>query len=135
MFIDKFEILKDIIRNKKNYFNINNFVLDTKGSKSNISDYAIDYKQIEKHPYIINLLTYEKSIPEKKKNYGNKLDYEMNKYYFLKLYINKEEELLEITLNKSSTKKDIHLLFLKYLDKINFLNINDFLEYLFKVLQ
>lgn len=59
----------------------------------------------------------------------------MNKYYFLKLYINKEEELLEITLNKSSTKKDIHLLFLKYLDKINFLNINDFLEYLFKVLQ
>lgn len=78
--------------------------MDTKGSKSNISDYAIDYKQIEKHPYIINLLTYEKSIPEKK-NYGNKLDYEMNKYYFLKLYINKEEELLEITLNKSSTKK------------------------------
>lgn len=59
----------------------------------------------------------------------------MNKYYFLKLYINKEEELLEITLNKSSTKKDIHLLFLKYLDKINLLNINDFLEYLFKVLQ
>ena len=49
--------------------------------------------------------------------------------------INKEEELLEITLNKSSTKKDIHLLFLEYLDKINFLNINDFLEYLFKVLQ
>ena len=133
--MDKFERLKDIIRNKKNGFNINNFVLDTKGSKSNISDYAIDYKQIEKHPYIINLLTYEKSIPEKKKNYGNKLDYEMNKYYFLKLYINKEEELLEITLNKSSTKKDIHLLFLKYLDKINFLNINDFLEYLFKVLQ
>ncbi|CDE37982.1 unknown [Mycoplasma sp. CAG:472] len=133
--MDKFERLKDIIRNKKNDFNINNFVLDTKGSKSNISDYAIDYKQIEKHPYIINLLTYEKSIPEKKKNYGNKLDYEMNKYYFLKLYINKEEELLEITLNKSSTKKDIHLLFLKYLDKINFLNINDFLEYLFKVLQ
>lgn len=132
--MDKFERLKDIIRNKKNDFNINNFVLDTKGSKSNISDYAIDYKQIEKHPYIINLLTYEKSIPEKKKNYGNKLDYEMNKYYFLKLYINKEE-LLEITLNKSSTKKDIHLLFLKYLDKINFLNINDFLEYLFKVLQ
>ena len=43
--------------------------------------------------------------------------------------------LLEITLNKSSTKKDIHLLFLEYLDKINFLNINDFLEYLFKVLQ
>lgn len=133
--MDKFERLKDIIRNKKNDFNINNFVLDTKGSKSNISDYAIDYKQIEKHPYIINLLTYEKSIPEKKKNYGNKLDYEMNKYCFLKLYINKEEELLEITLNKSSTKKDIHLLFLKYLDKINFLNINDFLEYLFKVLQ
>ena len=133
--MDKFERLKDIIRNKKNDFNINNFVLDTKGSKSNISDYAIDYKQIEKHPYIINLLTYEKSIPEKKKNYGNKLDYEMNKYYFLKLYINKEEELLEITLNKSSTKKDIHLLFLKYLDKINFLNINDLLEYLFKVLQ
>lgn len=133
--MDKFERLKDIIRNKKNDFNINNFVLDTKGSKSNISDYAIDYKQIEKHPYIINLLTYEKSIPEKKKNYGNKLDYEMNKYYFLKLYINKEEELLEITLNKSSTKKDIHLLFLKYLDKINFLNINDSLEYLFKVLQ
>lgn len=133
--MDKFERLKDIIRNKKNDFNINNFVLDTKGSKSNISDYAIDYKQIEKHPYIINLLTYEKSIPEKKKNYRNKLDYEMNKYYFLKLYINKEEELLEITLNKSSTKKDIHLLFLKYLDKINFLNINDFLEYLFKVLQ
>lgn len=133
--MDKFERLKDIIRNKKNDFNINNFVFDTKGSKSNISDYAIDYKQIEKHPYIINLLTYEKSIPEKKKNYGNKLDYEMNKYYFLKLYINKEEELLEITLNKSSTKKDIHLLFLKYLDKINFLNINDFLEYLFKVLQ
>lgn len=133
--MDKFERLKDIIRNKKNDFNINNFILDTKGSKSNISDYAIDYKQIEKHPYIINLLTYEKSIPEKKKNYGNKLDYEMNKYYFLKLYINKEEELLEITLNKSSTKKDIHLLFLKYLDKINFLNINDFLEYLFKVLQ
>lgn len=133
--MDKFERLKDIIRNKKNDFNINNFVLDTKGSKSNISDYAIDYKQIEKHPYIINLLTYEKSIPEKKKIYGNKLDYEMNKYYFLKLYINKEEELLEITLNKSSTKKDIHLLFLKYLDKINFLNINDFLEYLFKVLQ
>lgn len=133
--MDKFERLKDIIRNKKNDFNINNFVLDTKGSKSNISDYAIDYKQIEKHPYIINLLTYEKSIPKKKKNYGNKLDYEMNKYYFLKLYINKEEELLEITLNKSSTKKDIHLLFLKYLDKINFLNINDFLEYLFKVLQ
>lgn len=133
--MDKFERLKDIIRNKKNDFNINNFVLDTKGSKSNISDYAIDYKQIEKHPYIINLLTYEKSIPEKKKNYGNKFDYEMNKYYFLKLYINKEEELLEITLNKSSTKKDIHLLFLKYLDKINFLNINDFLEYLFKVLQ
>lgn len=133
--MDKFERLKDIIRNKKNDFNINNFVLDTKGSKSNISDYAIDYKQIEKHPYIINLLTYEKSIPEKKKNYENKLDYEMNKYYFLKLYINKEEELLEITLNKSSTKKDIHLLFLKYLDKINFLNINDFLEYLFKVLQ
>lgn len=59
----------------------------------------------------------------------------MNKYYFLKLYINKEEELLEITLNKSSAKKDIHLLFLEYLDKINFLNINDFLEYLFKVLQ
>ena len=113
--MDKFERLKDIIRNKKNDFNINNFVLDTKGSKSNISDYAIDYKQIEKHPYIINLLTYEKSIPEKKKNYGNKLDYEMNKYYFLKLYINKEEELLEITLNKSSTKKDIHLLFLKYI--------------------
>lgn len=133
--MDKFERLKDIIRNKKNDFNINNFVLDTKGSKSNISDYAIDYKQIEKHPYIINLLTYEKSIPEKKKNYGNKLDYEMNKYYFLKLYINKEEELLEITLNKSSTKKDIYLLFLEYLDKINFLNINDFLEYLFKVLQ
>lgn len=133
--MDKFERLKYIIRNKKNDFNINNFVLDTKGSKSNISDYAIDYKQIEKHPYIINLLTYEKSIPEKKKNYGNKLDYEMNKYYFLKLYINKEEELLEITLNKSSTKKDIHLLFLEYLDKINFLNINDFLEYLFKVLQ
>lgn len=133
--MDKFERLKDIIRNKKNDFNINNFVLDTKGSKSNISDYAIDYKQIEKHPYIINLLTYEKSIPEKKKNYGNKLDYEINKYYFLKLYINKEEELLEITLNKSSAKKDIHLLFLEYLDKINFLNINDFLEYLFKVLQ
>ena len=133
--MDKFERLKDIIRNKKNDFNINNFVLDTKGSKSNISDYAIDYKQIEKHPYIINLLTYEKSIPEKKKNYGNKLDYEMNKYYFLKLYINKEEELLEITLNKSYKKKDIHLLFLEYLDKINFLNINDFLEYLFKVLQ
>ena len=85
--MDKFERLKDIIRNKKNDFNINNFVLDTKGSKSNISDYAIDYKQIEKHPYIINLLTYEKSIPEKKKNYENKLDYEMNKYYFLKLYI------------------------------------------------
>lgn len=78
--MDKFERLKDIIRNKKNDFNINNFVLDTKGSKSNISDYAIDYKQIEKHPYIINLLTYEKSIPEKKKNYENKLDYEMNKY-------------------------------------------------------
>lgn len=133
--MDKFERLKDIIRNKKNDFNINNFVLDTKGSKSNISDYAIDYKQIKKHPYIINLLTYEKSIPEKKKNYRNKFDYEMNKYYFLKLYINKEEELLEITLNKSSTKKDIHLLFLEYLDKINFLNINDFLEYLFKVLQ
>ena len=46
--MDKFERLKDIIRNKKNDFNINNFVLDTKGSKSNISDYAIDYKQIEK---------------------------------------------------------------------------------------
>ena len=31
--MDKFERLKDIIRNKKNDFNINNFVLYTKVSK------------------------------------------------------------------------------------------------------
>ena len=130
--MDNFNKLKELVKSKKN--EINSFFANSETNSSNISDFAIDYKTINRNPYTLNLFTYEKSIPEKKKNSTNKLDYEMKKYYFLKLYINKNDELLEITLNRSSTKKDIQLSFLDYLDKINFSSINDFFGHLLETL-
>ena len=130
--MDNFTKLKELIKSKKN--DMNSFITNSETDILNISDFAIDYKSFDKNPYTLNLFTYEKAIPEKKKDFANKLDYEMKNYYFLKLYINKDDDLLEITLNRSLTKKDIHLLFLDYLDKINFFNINDFLEYLLNAL-
>lgn len=58
----------------------------------------------------------------------------MKNYYFLKLYINKDDDLLEITIDRSLNKKDIHSLFLDYLDKINFSNINDFFTHLIEII-
>ena len=130
--MDNFTKLKELIKSKQN--NMNSFITNSETDNLDISDFAIDYKSFDKNPYTLNLFTYEKAIPEKKKDIANKLDYEMKNYYFLKLYINKDDDLLEITLNRSLTKKDIHLLFLDYLDKINFSNINDFLEHLLETL-
>lgn len=130
--MDNFEKLKELIKSKQN--DMNSFIVNSETDNLNISDFAIDYKSFDKNPYTLNLFTYEKSIPEKKTDFTNKLDYEMKNYYFLKLYINKDDDLLEITLNRTSTKNDIHLSFLDYLDKINFFNINDFLEYLLETL-
>lgn len=130
--MDNFTKLKELIKSKQN--NMNSFITNSETDNLDISDFAIDYKSFDKNPYTLNLFTYEKAISEKKKDFANKLDYEMKNYYFLKLYINKDDDLLEITLNRSSTKKDIHLLFLDYLDKINFSNINDFLEHLLETL-
>lgn len=130
--MDNFTKLKELIKSKQN--NMNSFITNSETGNLDISDFAIDYKSFDKNPYTLNLFTYEKAIPEKKKDFANKLDYEMKNYYFLKLYINKDDDLLEITLNRTSTKNDIHLLFFDYLDKINFFNINDFLEYLLNAL-
>ena len=58
----------------------------------------------------------------------------MKNYYFLKLYINKDDDLLEITIDRSLNKKDIHSLFLDYLDKINFSTINDFFTHLIEII-
>ena len=58
----------------------------------------------------------------------------MKNNYFLKLYINKDDDLLEITIDRSLNKKDIHSLFLDYLDKINFSNINDFFTHLIEII-
>lgn len=130
--MDNFTKLKELIKSKQN--NMNSFITNSETGNLDISDFAIDYKSFDKNPYTLNLFTYEKAIPEKKKDFANKLDYEMKNYYFLKLYINKDDDLLEITLNRTSTKNDIHLLFFDYLDKINLFNINDFLEYLLNAL-
>ena len=130
--MDNFNKLKSIIQSKKNA--ITNVFVDSETNNKSISDFAIDYHTINKDSYTLNLFTYEKSIPEKKKDATNKLDYEMKNYYFLKLYINKDDDLLEITIDRSLNKKDIHSLFLDYLDKINFSNINDFFTHLIEII-
>lgn len=130
--MDNFNKLKSIIQSKKNA--ITNVFIDSETNNKSISDFAIDHHTINKDSYTLNLFTYEKSIPEKKKDATNKLDYEMKNYYFLKLYINKDDELLEITIDRSLNKKDIHSLFLDYLDKINFSTINDFFTHLIEII-
>ena len=130
--MDNFNKLKSIIQSKKN--SITNVFVDSETNNKSISDFAIDQHTINKDSYTLNLFTYEKSIPEKKKDATNKLDYEMKNYYFLKLYINKDDDLLEITIDRSLNKKDIHSLFLDYLDKINFSNINDFFTHLIEII-
>ena len=130
--MDNFNKLKSIIQSKKNA--ITNVFVDSETNNKSISDFAIDHHTINKDSYILNLFTYEKSSPEKKKDATNKLDYEMKNYYFLKLYINKDDDLLEITIDRSLNKKDIHSLFLDYLDKINFSTINDFFTHLIEII-
>lgn len=130
--MDNFNKLKSIIQSKKNA--ITNVFVDSETNNKSISDFAIDHYTINKDSYTLNLFTYEKSIPEKKKDATNKLDYEMKNYYFLKLYINKDDDLLEITIDRSLNKNDIHSLFLDYLDKINFSTINDFFTHLIEII-
>ena len=76
--MDNFNKLKSIIQSKKNA--ITNVFVDSETNNKSISDFAIDHHTINKDSYTLNLFTYEKSIPEKKKDATNKLDYEMKNY-------------------------------------------------------
>lgn len=121
----EFDVLKNKVKVRSNKdTNLLMFCEDKDIDKS-IEDYIIDYKLINKDVYTFRLFTYEKQIPVKKENFRNKLDYTMEKYYFLKLYINNDKDVLEMTIDRKETKNDIHILYLEYLDKINFLQIDE----------
>ena len=64
--MDNFNKLKSIIQSKKNA--ITNVFVDSETNNKSISDFAIDHHTINKDSYTLNLFTYEKSIPEKKKD-------------------------------------------------------------------
>lgn len=140
--MDSYNKLKTLIKNKtkertelnKKQQDLVDLITGNKEKIENINDFAIDYKEIKKNGFNFCLLTYKSSIPIKKERPTNKLDYDMKDFYILKLYINKDDDLIEIILNKSEKKKDISLLYLDYLDKINLLKTNELFECLIDTL-
>ena len=131
--MDSYYKLKAIIENKNNYVEYS--LDDNQNNNLKISDFAIDFDSMKKDNFSFNLFTYKKMIPEKNSKSNNKLDYEMKNYYFLKLYINNDDDLLEMTIDKSLSIEDIHLSFLKYKEKIHNTTSDSLLEELCVLLE
>lgn len=131
----EFNELKDKLKKMKNKkINLLNFN-ENENKDEKIEDFTIDYELIDKDDYSFRLFTYKRLIPVKNDNFKNKLDYTMKEFYFLKLYINDNEDLLEITIDNKDNKDDIHNLYIYYLDKIKNLQINEVFSYFSDILE
>ena len=76
--------------------NNNNLELTT------LKDNSIYYSHINKDGYDFRIYVISKKIPEKIKDSTNHLDYNMNEYYFLNIEINDNENICEVSLNRSN---------------------------------
>ena len=114
------------------------WILDNAKEKNNsngsLKEFCDKYETIEKDNCNIRLLVAKQKFPVKELKSNNKLDYNMELFYVLKIVINNESDILEITIDKFSNEKDSYEEFDKWLNIIKENNSDEIFDLLLSTL-
>ncbi len=99
------------------------WILDNTKEKNNsngsLKEFCDKYEVIEKDNCCMRLLVAKQKFPVKDLKSNNKLDYNMELFYVLKVVINNESDILEITIDKYNNENDSYAEFDKWLSILN----------------